>query len=120
MASPPASDATFPEKQDALLDSSGSGSSTPIPKDSAVDVVPEEPPRTVTGLRWVIVCFSLYLGALIYGLDTTIAADIQGAVIDQFGAVEKLTWIGTAFPLGSVCAVLPTYVLSTIVSRIDH
>lgn len=104
---------TLPEKQDKSLESSGSGSSTPIPEELVQDVAPEEHPRTITGLRWAIVCFSLYLGALIYGLDTTIAADIQGAVIDQFGSVEKLTWIGTAFPLGSVCAVLPTYVINT-------
>lgn len=68
----------------------------------------EECPRSVHGVRWVVVCCSLYLGALIYGLDTTIAADIQAAVIDSFGSIEKLTWIGTAFPLGSVCAILPT------------
>lgn len=113
-----ASDTTPPEKHNPSLDGSGSGSSTSKPEQSGKDVPLEEPPRMVTGLRWVIVCFSLYLGALIYGLDTTIAADIQAAVIDQFGAVEKLTWIGTAFPLGSVCAVLPTYVLPTISSNL--
>ncbi|GIZ48089.1 hypothetical protein CKM354_001116200 [Cercospora kikuchii] len=71
----------------------------------------EECPRSVHGVRWVVVCCSLYLEALIYGLDTTIAADIQAAVIDSFGSIEKLTWIGTAFPLGSVCAILPTSAL---------
>jgi hypothetical protein len=64
--------------------------------------------RTVHGLRWVLVCVSLYIGALIYGLDTTIAADIQAAIVERFDNVERLTWVGTAFPLGSVCAVLPT------------
>jgi hypothetical protein len=47
------------------------------------------------------------VGALIYGLDTTIAADIQAAVIERFDNVERLTWIGTGFPLGSICAILP-------------
>lgn len=65
-------------------------------------------PRTVHGFQWVLVCVSLYIGALIYGLDTTIAADIQAAIVERFDSVERLTWVGTAFPLGSVCAILPT------------
>ncbi|KAF2846067.1 putative efflux pump antibiotic resistance protein [Plenodomus tracheiphilus IPT5] len=65
------------------------------------------PPRSVHGVRWFLVCSSLYVGALIYGLDTTIAADIQAAIIERFGDVSQLTWVGTGFPLGSVCAILP-------------
>ncbi|EED19841.1 efflux pump antibiotic resistance protein, putative [Talaromyces stipitatus ATCC 10500] len=64
-------------------------------------------PRPVHGFKWVLVCASLYIGALIYGLDTTIAADIQAAIVERFNNVERLTWVGTAFPLGSVCAILP-------------
>ena len=68
---------------------------------------PDSSPRTVHGLRWFLVCASLYVSALIYGLDTTIAADIQAAIVDRFGDVSQLTWVGTGFPLGSVCAILP-------------
>jgi hypothetical protein len=64
-------------------------------------------PRTVHGWKWAAAVTSLYIGALIYGLDGTIAADIQSAIIEQFDEIEKLTWIGTAFPLGSLCAILP-------------
>lgn len=74
---------------------------------------PTPSPRTVHGWKWAAAVASLYIGALIYGLDGTIAADIQSAIIEQFGQVEKLTWIGTAFPLGSVCAILPGYVGSS-------
>ena len=63
--------------------------------------------RTVHGFQWVLVCASLYVGALIYGLDTTITADIQASIIERFNNIERLTWVGTGFPLGSVCAVLP-------------
>jgi hypothetical protein len=103
---PPLASST-PSKEDVGERQSPSltGSLTPAADE---DATPEESSRSVHGFRWVIVCCSLYLGALIYGLDTSIAADIQAAVIDQFGEVEKLTWIGTAFPLGSVCAILPT------------
>ncbi|KPM45833.1 hypothetical protein AK830_g685 [Neonectria ditissima] len=68
----------------------------------------DDNPRTIRGWRWVLVCVSLYIGGLIYGLDTTIAADIQAAIVKQFDDVERLTWVGTAFPLGSVVAILPS------------
>jgi MFS family permease len=42
-----------------------------------------------------------------YGLDTTIAADVQGAVIQRFHEVDQLAWIGAGFPLGSVAVILP-------------
>ncbi|TVY14760.1 Efflux pump patC [Lachnellula arida] len=59
------------------------------------------------GYRWFLVCTSLYLGCLIYGLDTTISADIQAAVIHSFNSPSQLTWLGTGFPLASVCGILP-------------
>ncbi|RYP76450.1 hypothetical protein DL769_003625 [Monosporascus sp. CRB-8-3] len=62
--------------------------------------------RDVTGARWLLICAAPYLADLLYGLDTTIAADIQGAVIDKFSDVSQLAWIGAGFPLGSVAVVL--------------
>lgn len=63
--------------------------------------------RKINGLPWFLICASLYLSALMYGLDTTIAADLQGAVIATFGEVSQLAWIGAGFPLGSVAVILP-------------
>ncbi|KAH8645845.1 major facilitator superfamily domain-containing protein [Tricladium varicosporioides] len=70
--------------------------------------------RTIHGVKWLLVCASLYVGALIYGLDTTIAADIQNAAVESLGHVEQLTWIGTGFPLGSICAILPAAALYAV------
>ncbi len=53
----------------------------------------------------------LYISIFIYGLDTTIAADVQGAVVENFGHVEQLAWIGAGFPLGSVSVILLNGVL---------
>ncbi|PNP44255.1 hypothetical protein TGAMA5MH_03861 [Trichoderma gamsii] len=58
------------------------------------------------------VCLS-HISALIYGLDTTIAADVQGSIVEAFVHVDQLAWIGAGFPLGSVAVVLPIGVLST-------
>ncbi|OIW31630.1 MFS general substrate transporter [Coniochaeta ligniaria NRRL 30616] len=63
--------------------------------------------RKIRGLRWLGVCIALYVGTFLYGLDTTIAADVQGPVVERFGHVEQLAWIGGGFPLGSICVILP-------------
>ncbi|ROV94613.1 hypothetical protein VPNG_09224 [Cytospora leucostoma] len=62
--------------------------------------------KILRGFRWYLVCISLYVTCFLYGLDTTIAADVQGSVTDTFGHVDQLSWIGAGFPLGSVCVIL--------------
>jgi len=69
--------------------------------------------RLIRGLRWLAVCIPLYVSAFLYGLDTTIAADVQGPVVERFGHVEQLSWIGSGFPLGSVAVILVFGVLYT-------
>ncbi|KAL1897855.1 hypothetical protein Sste5346_003707 [Sporothrix stenoceras] len=61
----------------------------------------------ITGFRWILVCIALYLSTFMYGLDTTIAADVQSAVVETFGTVGKLAWLGAGFPLGSIAVGLP-------------
>ena len=63
--------------------------------------------RSIHGWKWVLTVASLYSFALLYGLDTTIAADVQPAIVTSFGSVQKLAWIGAGFPLGSVATILP-------------
>lgn len=85
---------------------------TPDAEKDALQTEPSKVPvRTVTGLRWFLVCVALYVSTFIYGLDTTIAADVQGPVVETFGHVEQLSWIGSAFPLGCVCVMLLSGVL---------
>ncbi|KAJ5746444.1 hypothetical protein N7520_011626 [Penicillium odoratum] len=62
--------------------------------------------REIRGIRWLVICVSLYITCFLYGLDTTIAADVQGPVIAAFGQVDQFSWIGAGFPLGSVCVIL--------------
>ncbi|KAL7929212.1 major facilitator superfamily domain-containing protein [Trichoderma chlorosporum] len=63
--------------------------------------------RPLKGFRWALVFISLYITCFLYGLDTTIAADVQGSIVQAFGHIEQLAWIGAGFPLGSVAVVLP-------------
>ncbi|OPB42702.1 hypothetical protein A0O28_0038230 [Trichoderma guizhouense] len=63
--------------------------------------------RPIKGFRWILVCVSLYITCFLYGLDTTIAADVQGSVVEALGHIEQLAWIGAGFPLGSVAVIVP-------------
>lgn len=74
------------------------------------------PSRTIRGFRWLIVCISLYSTCFLYGLDTTIAADVQGPVIKVFGHASQIAWIGAGFPLGSVCVIL---ILGTLLNMFN-
>lgn len=65
-------------------------------------LVESDEARKIRGFRWLIICISLYTTCFLYGLDTTIAADVQSAVITRFGHVDQISWIGAGFPLGSV------------------
>jgi MFS family permease len=93
------------------------GQQTPAAAPSVNDVEKGEPQldtaegqspvgRTVRGLKWFFVCLAIYISAFLYGLDTTIAADVQAPVIEQFGHVDQISWIGAGFPLGSVAVIL--------------
>ncbi|KAF2853351.1 MFS general substrate transporter [Plenodomus tracheiphilus IPT5] len=76
----------------------------PTRNDAEAETATKE--RSITGVPWFIVCISLYITCFLYGLDTTIAADIQAPIIQAFGQIEQLSWIGAGFPLGSVCVIL--------------
>ena len=67
---------------------------------------PLETTRAVKGWKWVFVCFGLYFSIFLYGLDNTVVADIQSAVVDTYGNVSQLAWLGVGFPLGSVATIL--------------
>ena len=63
------------------------------------------PRHQMSSLRWVSVCVGLYLSSFLYGLDSTIAADVQGPIYASLGNLNLLSWIGTGFLLGSVTTV---------------
>lgn len=63
--------------------------------------------RPIHGWKWVLTCAAVYLTGLLYGLDTTIAADVQSSIVKSLGQIDKLTWVGAGFPLGAVAVILP-------------
>ncbi|KAL9003146.1 MAG: hypothetical protein Q9188_003968 [Gyalolechia gomerana] len=73
--------------------------------------------RQVTGIRWLLVCIGIFSGNILYGLDTTIAADIQAAVSSTYNNVTQLGWLGVGFTLGSTVTILP---LGKAYARFDN
>lgn len=65
------------------------------------------PKREIRGIRWLLVCIAVFSANLLYGLDNTIVADIQGAVASTFNDYSQLGWLGVGFTLGSVVFILP-------------
>ncbi|OAA79668.1 MFS transporter [Akanthomyces lecanii RCEF 1005] len=66
-----------------------------------------DPERNITGWRWFAVCVAVFSANILYGLDTTIAADIQGPIAASFDSVDQLGWLGIGFTLGSTACILP-------------
>jgi hypothetical protein len=78
--------------------------------DSEKGLSPASPPpemeRQIKGIKWIIICVGFYIADFLYGLDNTVAADIQSAVLGTYGEITKLSWLGTGFPLGSIATIL--------------
>ncbi|KAK4240607.1 major facilitator superfamily-domain-containing protein [Achaetomium macrosporum] len=66
----------------------------------------EGPVRTVTGLKWFFAYISVLSTVFLFALDGTIVADVQPQIVDTFGDVAKLPWIGVAMSLGTI-SILP-------------
>ncbi|EFR00803.1 hypothetical protein MGYG_03808 [Nannizzia gypsea CBS 118893] len=92
---PPATDHSPAEPSVSEKD----GSATP--EQEAGDTEPVK----MSNLRWFSVCVGLYLTAFLYGLDSTIAADVQGPILASLGDLSLLPWVGTGFLLGSVATI---------------
>ncbi|KAM0253663.1 hypothetical protein ACHAQJ_007175 [Trichoderma viride] len=80
-----------------------------LSNNNADNLSPEKPSdkRPITGWCWFLICIATFSANLLFGLDTTIAADIQGAVSTTFSNVTQLGWLGIGFGLGSTVAILP-------------
>lgn len=64
-------------------------------------VTEEKPPRNVTGVAWILVVLSILISTFLFALDNTIVADIQPAIVERFGAINKLPWLSAAFFLAA-------------------
>ncbi|KAG8156488.1 hypothetical protein KVR01_013592 [Diaporthe batatas] len=94
------------ESNDDCLDSSGPPSAK---TEEALDHTPQgasDSPRSVHGAKWVLVVIALLSVLFLYALDNTVVANVQSKVVETFGSVELVPWLGVSFALGSAASTL--------------
>ncbi|KAK1765886.1 major facilitator superfamily domain-containing protein [Phialemonium atrogriseum] len=70
---------------------------------SHVDAAPVDiSPRSIHGWKWAVAYMAMLSTTFLFALDNTIVADIQPAIVHDYGNVELLPWIGTGFALGTM------------------
>lgn len=91
-----------------------SGVNTPPSESSDVEkakeTVSEQSPRDVHGFKWALAVFSVLISVFLFSLDNTIVADIQPAIVDDFGQVSKLSWLSVGFLIAAIGTNLFWYV----------
>ncbi|KAH8692506.1 major facilitator superfamily transporter [Phaeosphaeriaceae sp. PMI808] len=78
----------------------------PVGCSDGVTTADKPSPRNIHGWKWVIAYSAMLSTTLLFALDNTIVANIQPAIINDFGHLELLTWIGTGFALGTMFILL--------------
>ena len=58
---------------------------------------PETSPRDIHVLKLRLAVFSVLASTFLFALVNTIVADVQPAIVERFGDVNKLPWLAVAF-----------------------
>ena len=95
--SPAPSDMAFKNSTQKLDVSSSSSENGAEAEKGAIPQDPEKPPRDIHGVKWAFAVVSVLASTFLFALDNTIVADIQPAIIQRFGDVDKLPWLAVAF-----------------------
>ncbi|KAE9377409.1 MFS general substrate transporter [Stipitochalara longipes BDJ] len=61
----------------------------------------EPSPRSIHGVKWVTVITAILSSIFLFSLDNTVVADVQPAIVERFGEVNKLPWISVTFLLAA-------------------
>ena len=64
------------------------------------------PGRPIQKISWSLIVISILTTTFLFGLDNTIVADIQPAIVSQFGSVNKLPWLSVAFLVSAASTTL--------------
>jgi MFS family permease len=61
----------------------------------------ESSPRSIHGVQWFIVVTAILSSIFLFSLDNTVVADVQPAIVEQFGDINKLPWVSVTFLLAA-------------------
>ncbi|KAJ5524144.1 hypothetical protein N7494_010794 [Penicillium frequentans] len=71
-----------------------------------VDFVQEDVQARVSKPLWLLIVVTILSSTFLFSLDNTIVADVQSPIIEKFGEVGKLSWLGVAFVLASSATII--------------
>ncbi|KAH9903907.1 MFS multidrug transporter-like protein [Xylariomycetidae sp. FL2044] len=108
----PPSDHTPSDNTDhALSDDAGR---TTVEEEKETDIdgnnatqVPETSPRAIHGWKWAISYTALLSSIFLYAFDCTVVADVQTDIINDFGAIDQLSWLSNGLVLPATAMVMP-------------
>ncbi|KAF2195913.1 MFS general substrate transporter [Zopfia rhizophila CBS 207.26] len=75
--------------------------SPPVQGVEDVDYIDEDIQSRVPKLLWAVIVLTILSSTFLFSLDNTIVADVQPPIVERFGEVGKLSWLGVAFVLAS-------------------
>ena len=61
----------------------------------------EDPPRSISGWRWITLVLAILSSTFLFALDNTIVADVQPMIVEHFHSVGKLPWLSVSFLIGA-------------------
>ena len=61
----------------------------------------QKSPRDIHGFKWGLAVLAVLSSTFLFALDNTIVADVQPAIIAQFGSITKLAWLSASFLLAA-------------------
>ena len=65
--------------------------------EKGLEPMDEKLPRDIHGVKWALAVISILISTFLFALDNTIVADVQPAIVERFGEVNKLPWLSVAF-----------------------
>jgi fermentation-respiration switch protein FrsA (DUF1100 family) len=82
----------------------GTSNLSKVEKQQPVEV--ENPTRDITGWKWAVASTAMLSSIFLYSLDGTIVAVIQATIINEFDALNDLSWNNVGFLMGATATVL--------------
>ncbi|TQV90964.1 MFS drug efflux transporter [Cordyceps javanica] len=76
----------------ALTEADGQDAPVPAP-------APEAPLRDIDGWKWYLTVIAILASTFLYAIDATVVADLQPIIVQEFGGIQKLSWLSVAFLL---------------------
>ncbi|KAJ5177213.1 uncharacterized protein N7482_003090 [Penicillium canariense] len=74
--------------------------------DEDVDHVREDVQSKASKAVWILIVLTILSSTFLFALDNTIVADVQSPIVQRFGEVGKLGWLGVAFVLSSSATII--------------